>query len=112
MVETGSDFLSGDLISASLGVTIGVQRHAFDPQASAALFEFGRPVRFPHLDEIREQRAGAGPASNNFPGQRAEFRAAHVGRFFARIAERTGGAVEILGLETGDIGLGTAKMPA
>jgi len=84
----------------------------FDPQARAPLPKLSGPVSFPDGAQIGEQGASAGPPLNDFPGQRAQFGAAHRGRLFARVAERTINRIKILGLKAGNVRLGATKIPA
>lgn len=94
------------------GIAIRVQRHPLDVEPVAALSKFRGPVRRTHLAQIREQRPRRPePAQDGFDFL-AEMNERQAVGFPAGVADHAVGPVNVFRLQTGDVRLRAAQMPA
>jgi len=102
----------------SPAVAVGVEGHALDARALAALFEFGGAIAGAHSGQVREERAGPGPALQDGSELAAEpdkggpdGGSVAIGEFAAGVAERALVPVDVLRPHEGRVTLRSPGVP-
>src|SRR5438552_2307364 len=94
------------------GVAVGVERNAFDAQPHAALVEFGGAIAGANRRQVGKQSAGHRETAQNRLNALAKVNHGEAAGFPPGVSDCLIRPVNVVRLETGNVALRSAKIPA